>query len=203
MYLPLIIFIHQDFITIPCGNLLTYVFWTFNENVWSLVFSRLTTKGNAELSEPNDLEIINQRLSSVSIAESKGGGSQRGSYMESDESDDGERENHAPRELHREDSQQSSTRKRASSVHDQNKNNLESHTVDQQIRHHRHSWVTQSVGATSDVLRKVGFNIVRAQIKDGRFEFCAILGSHMFFNIYSGSIVDPNFMRNRRVTFVK
>ena len=89
--------------------------------------------------------------------------------MESDESDDeSTRRDETVAGLKLVQSNNSSTRKR--SVHDQNKNNLE---VDQGIRQHRHSWVTQSVGGapTNDIVRKrmyrIGLNLFNTKPEKG------------------------------------
>lgn len=134
-------------------------------------------------SDSNDLEVINQRLSTVSIASKTD--SQRGSYVESDESDDNERENHAPEQDLK---HSQSTRKRADSIQDQNRNSID-HS-EPSLRHHRHSWVSQSVGSTSDVFRKrmyrIGLNLFNTKPEKG-----------LTFLIRQGFVEDsPNVISN-------
>lgn len=138
--------------------------------------------------DSNDVDLINQRLSTVSMAESKSG-SQRGSYVESDESDEGERENNPPGGRLSENPP--STRKRAESVHDQNKN-LSVDLPESSLRHHRNSWVTQSDrgGNSSDVLRKrmyrIGLNLFNTKPEKG-----------LTFLIRQGFVEDsPNVISN-------
>jgi len=114
---------------------------------------KTSSDSNQGCAELDGIGIINQRLSTVSIASTKD--SQRGSYIESDESDENERENHAPEQ----DMKLSSLLSSRKSIQDQNRNSMISVDAEPSLRHNRHSWVTQSVGSTSDVFRKRMYRI--------------------------------------------